>query len=70
MMSFMGSFGSMMKCSGLEEALETVHGANAVAHIISGKTVSRALHRHFLVEATLVNKQMLVVLPFQNYSNL
>ncbi len=32
MMSFMGSIGSMMKGSGLEEALETVHGPNAVDH--------------------------------------
>ena len=63
MMSFMGSIGSMMKGSGLEDALETVCGANAVVHMISGKAVSRALHGHFLVEAALVNKLMLAVLP-------
>ena len=51
MMSFMGSIGSMMKGSGLEEALETVYGPNAVAHMISGKAISRALRGHFLVEA-------------------
>ncbi len=65
MMSFMGSVGSMMKGSGLEEALETVHGPNAVVHMISGKAVSRALRGHFLVEADLVNKLMLAVLPCQ-----
>ncbi len=65
MMSFMGSIGSMMKGSGLEEALETVHGPNAVVHMISGKAVSRALRGHFLVEAALVNKLMLAVLPCQ-----
>ena len=48
MMSFMGSIGSMMKGSGLEEALETVHGPNAVIHMISGKAVSRALQWAFL----------------------
>ena len=32
MMSFIGSIGSRMKGSGLEEALETVYGANAVSH--------------------------------------
>jgi len=37
MMSFIGSIGSMMKGSGLEEALETVYGANSVSHMISGK---------------------------------
>lgn len=63
MMSFMGSIGSMMKGSGLEEALETVYGPNAVTHMISGKAVSRALRGHFLVEAALVNKLMLAVLP-------
>ena len=34
MMSFIGSIGSMMKGSGLEEALETVYGANAASHMI------------------------------------
>ena len=55
----------MMKGSGLEEALETVYGANAVSHMISGKAVSRALCGHFLVEAALVNKLMSAVLPHQ-----
>ena len=48
LMSFMGSIGSMMKGSGLEEALGTVYGQNAVTHMISGKAVSRALRGHFL----------------------
>ena len=56
--------GSMMKGSGLEEALETVYGPNAVAHMISGKAVSRALRGYFLVEAALVSKLMLAVLPW------
>ena len=37
----------MMKGSGLEEALEQVYGPNAVAHMMTGKVVSRALHGHF-----------------------
>ena len=63
MMSFMGSIVSMMKSSGLEEALETAYGPNAVTHMISGKAVSRALRGHCLVEAALVNKLMVAVLP-------
>ena len=63
MMSFLGSIGSMMKGSGLEEALENVYGSNAVIHMISGKAISRALRGHFLVEATLVNKLMLRIWP-------
>ena len=65
MMSFMGSIGSMMKGSGLEEALETVYGPNAVSQMMSGKAVSRALRGHFIVEAALVNKLLLAVLPVE-----
>ena len=53
----------MMKGSGLEEALEQVYGPNAVAHMITGKTVSRALCGHFLVESALINKLMLAITP-------
>ena len=49
MMSFMGRIGSMMKGSGIEEALETVYGPNVVTHMISGMAVSRALRGQFLV---------------------
>ena len=63
MMSFMGSIGSMMKGSRLEEALQRAYGPNAVTHMISGKAVSRALRGHFLVEAALVNKLMAAILP-------
>ncbi|CAB4000917.1 Hypothetical predicted protein [Paramuricea clavata] len=49
MMSFMGGIGSMMKCSWLKEALETVYGPNAVIHIMSGKAFSRALRGHLLL---------------------
>ena len=62
-MSFLGSIGSMMKGSGLEEALEQVYGPNAVAHMMTGKAVSRALRGHFLVESALVNKLMLAIMP-------
>ena len=63
MMSFMGSIGSMMIGSGLEEALETVYGPNAVTHMMSGKAFSKALREHWLVESALVNKLMISVLP-------
>jgi len=63
MMSFVGSIGSVMIGSGLEEALETVYGPSAVTHMISGKAISKALRGHFLVEAALVNKLMSALLP-------
>ena len=56
LMSFLGSIGSMMKGSGLEEVLEKAYGPNVVNHIISGKAFARALRAHSLVEAALVNK--------------
>ena len=54
LMSFLGSIGSMMKGSGLEEALEKGYDSNAVNHIYA-----RALRAHFLVEGALVNKLIL-----------
>ena len=42
-MSFVGSIGSVMKGLGLEEALETVSGPNAVTQMMSGKAISRVL---------------------------
>ena len=69
MMSFMGSIGTMMKGSGLEEALGTVYGPNAVTHMITGKAVSRALRGHFLIEAALTNKLLVEILPHQESSD-
>ena len=51
----------MMKGSGLEEALETVYGPNAAAHMMTRKAFSRALRGHFLVAAALVNKLMAAI---------
>ena len=70
MMSFVGSIGSVMKGSGLEEALETAYGPNAVTQMMSGKAISRVLLGHFLVEGALVNKLMSALLPCELESNL
>ena len=58
LMSFMGSIGSLMKSSGLEDAIEQIYAKNTVPHIISGKAISRAIRAHFLVESALVSKLM------------
>ncbi|KAH3865692.1 hypothetical protein DPMN_028734 [Dreissena polymorpha] len=52
-MSFFGSVGSLVHATGLREVLETVYVPNAVDHIMSGKTVSRAVRGHLLVDAAL-----------------
>ena len=70
MMSFVGSIGSVMKGSGLEEALETAYGPNAVTQMMSGKAIARALRGYFLVEGALVNKLMSVLLPYEPESDL
>ena len=58
LMSFMGSIGSLMKSSGLEESMEQIYAKNTVPHIISGKAIARALRAYFLVESALVCKLM------------
>jgi hypothetical protein len=52
-MSFLGSIGSVMSGSGLEQVLEQCFGPNAVLHMLSGKAVSRSQRGHYLVEAAL-----------------
>jgi len=69
MMSFLGSIGSMMKGSGLEDALENAYAPKAVTHMISGRAVSRALRGHFLIQAALMNKLMLQVLLYIDNEN-
>ena len=54
--SFLGSMGEVMKGSGLSEALETIYGTNMVVHIMSRKTIARAIRGHFMIEAALVTK--------------
>lgn len=58
LMSFIGSIGSLMKKSGLEESMEQIYAKNTVPHIISGKAISRALRANFIVESALVCKLM------------
>ena len=52
-MSFLGSIGHLMKGSGIEDLLKVIYASNTVAHILSGKAVSRAVRGHFIVDASL-----------------
>lgn len=52
-MSFLGSIGHLMSGTGLQELLEVVYAGNAVVHMLSGKSVSRAVRGHILVDAAL-----------------
>ena len=52
-MSFLGSTGHIIKGSRLQEVLELIYADNVVSHILSGKTVQRAIPSHFLVNTAL-----------------
>ena len=61
LMSFLGSVGTVMKGSGLSECLQVVYVENAVTHILSGKTVARALRAHFLLQSALILKVIIII---------
>ena len=62
LMSFLGSTGTVMKGSGLQECLQLVYGENAVTHILSGKAVSRAIRAHFLLQSALILKVITTII--------
>jgi hypothetical protein len=62
-MSYLGSIGCLMGGSGLSEALETCYGPNAIIHMMSGKSVSRSIRGHLLVDAALTIQLLRKLLP-------
>ena len=63
LMSLLGSMGIMKKGSGLAESFETMYGEPTVCQMFAGKSVSRALRGHFLVEAILMTKLLRHLFP-------
>ena len=63
LMSYMGSLGTVMRGSGLSEALQEIYGTNAVKHVISGKAIARALRGHLLVGSMLTIKLLRYIIP-------
>ena len=51
--SFLGSIGSLMAGSGLEEVMPEVYAEGSVEHMLSEKAVSRATRAHLLVDSAL-----------------
>jgi len=45
-----------MAGSGLQQALETCYGHNAVVHMLTGKTVDQVLCGHYFVASALNSK--------------
>lgn len=63
LMNACGAVSSVMKGSGLGEAMGEVYGANTVTHISTGKAISKALRAHILVERALTTKLISDCLP-------
>ena len=52
-MSVIGCIGHVMASSGLHELLELIYAPNAMAHMLSGKAISRIVRAHFIVDVAL-----------------
>lgn len=71
-MSFLGSIGHLMMGTGLQECLETVYAPNSVIHMLSGKSIQRAIRGHFLVDTALnalITKKGETISPEFNWSS-
>ena len=55
-MNLLGAIGTLMNGSGLKDIFETIYGANAVVHMMSGKAVQRAFRGHLLVSQCLTKQ--------------
>ena len=55
LMSFLGSIGTLMKGSGLEDLFAKVYVENSITHMISGKAIARATRTHILAESALMS---------------
>ena len=49
--SYLGCIGHSMASSGLQELLQLIYAPGAVAHMLSGKAIARAVRTHFIVDA-------------------
>lgn len=72
-MSFLGSIGHLMTGTGLQECLETVYAPNSVIHMLSGKSIQRAIRGHFLVDTALnalITKKAETMFPELDWSSM
>ncbi|KAL2082773.1 hypothetical protein ACEWY4_022591 [Coilia grayii] len=53
LMNVLGAIGTLMKGTGLNEILGVIYGANAITHMMTGKSVQRAFRGHLLVDKCL-----------------
>ena len=55
LMSFLGSYGSLMEGSDLRRALETVYVPLTVGHMMTGKTYTRAVRVHTMSTSAVLS---------------
>ena len=55
-MNVLGTIGTLMDGTRLNEIMETVYGENTVVHMMSGKAVQRAFLGHLLVDQCLTRQ--------------
>ena len=65
LMSFLGSIGRLMECSGISELFQIVYSSDTAVHMLSGKAYSRALRAHFLVQSALELIMFQFILPLR-----
>ena len=53
LMSFLGSIGSMMRGSGLEEVMGLIFRSNTIEYVLSGKAYARAVRGQFILHSAL-----------------
>ena len=54
-MRFLGSIGTLIKGTSLDDLISGVYAENSVIHMMSGKAISRAIRAHILVESSLMS---------------
>jgi len=62
-MSFLGSVGTVMHGSGLQEVVGFVYGSDTVEHMLSGKALSRSIWAHLLIQSALVTLSLQHIVP-------
>ena len=55
LMSFLGSVGTLMKGSGIEELFEIEYSPPVVTHMLTGKAVYRSLRAHMMTQSALIS---------------
>ena len=53
LISFLGSIGKVMKCSGISELFKVVYSPATTVQMLSRKAYARALRAHFLVQSAM-----------------